>query len=311
MSMTEEKLFYDLTLPNSLTGSAIRFTQASDPNPKLGLRPIMEVLTGSPYVTFTGAGEGNPDFTFMSKDLQTTVDMFVAAYGVNPAHGFCFAPFTGNGDVGYKAMLAGSTHTSPLTAAHDIHRFENPLVYLQGFSAQQNGDVSARLRMCPQWATVTDSPKTLLTGQMLNSVLPTTVSIFTMGPVKVNGSFVTGLKASDISFELGVQEHHAGGGQWPSMIYGQTLIARVNLSSKTASYLATSVEAITSLSVYFAQRKGNSATQCWGAGENKHIKFTASAGCKITDALTGGAATAPIALNIAGAFTLASNQQIT
>ena len=145
MTMLEEKLFYDLTLPTSLTGSAIRFSQATDPNPKTGVQQIMEMISGNPYITWTGVGSGTPDFPFATKDLETLITMLVAARTANNANGYLLADFTGDADVGYQKMYAGSTRYPAASTVHDIHRYMDPMVYVQGFQANQDGDVSARV----------------------------------------------------------------------------------------------------------------------------------------------------------------------
>jgi hypothetical protein len=311
MSMLEEKLFYDLTLPTSLTGSAIRFTQCTDPNPKFGATPIAEVLTGSPYVEWTGVGSAEPDFTFSTKDLTTLFTMLVAARTADNAKGFMIADFTGNGDVGYQAMKGGSSREDPLSLLHDVHRFMNPVLYLQGLSANQDGDAAARVRMCPKWDGSTTDPKVLLTLQALNASRPSAVSMYTLGPVKLNGSWITGEQSTDLTFDLGWKAQRASGRPYPTLQYAKTLITRLGISTKTAAYLSSLITPITALSVYFIQRKENASPGFWPDADSKHIKITATGGCSIADSLTGGEATAPLSLIIKGAVTISVNSAIT
>lgn len=310
MSMQEVFAAYDLTLPNTVTGAAVRITQLTDPHPKAGARPIVETVSGSPYASFTGVGEQNPDFTFATKDLATLLSVFVAAYNTSATTGYLLASFTGNGDVGYQKMLAGSTRAAPSTSVHRVHRFLNPLLYLQGISASQDGDASARVRLCPQWDG-TNPPRSVLNSQTLTSTTPAVNSIFTLGPVKLNGSFITGLQSTEVNFDLGFQEMRAGGQVFPTFLFAEKLITTVSLTTRTAGYLDNLVTSISSLAIYFRQRKPNDAAAVYGDNESKHIKITASAGAMISDAMTAGLANAPLTLNISGGISIAVDQTIT
>lgn len=306
MTMATQFVAYDLTLPG-----AVRFTQLSDPNPKYGARPIHEKVTGSPYGSFTGVGEANPDFTFATKDLFTLVTTLVAAYASSATNGYLLAPYTGNGDVGYQKMKAGSTREPPASTVHRIHRYLNPLMYLQGISAQQNGDASARMRLCPRSSDGVTSPYTILTAQALNTTIPTVTSLYTLGPVKLNGTWITGLQGTDVSFDLGFQELFAAGQQFPSFLFAENLITKLSLTSRTAEYVDTLITAISSLVVYFRRRKADDPAALETDASAKHIKITAAGGAFISDSMTGGMASAPLTLNINGAVTLAVDQAIT
>jgi hypothetical protein len=310
MSMLDEKVFYDFTLPDSLTASPIRFGQVTDPNPKAGVRQIAEIISGNPYVVFTGIGEANPDFTLATKDLHTLLSMFIAAYADDAANGFMIAHFEGDAEVGYQKMKAGSTRFAPVGTEHDIHTFLDPTIYLQGISAQQDGDAVARARVCPLWDG-TNPARQVLTGQALNTTLPDVVSLYTLGPIKLNGTWITGEQSVDVGFDLGFVERRASGQQLPTFHYARQLVPRITATTKTTGYLANVITAITSLSVYFRQRKENDASECWADNQSKHIKLTASAGSMVCDALTGSDASTQLTFNVAGAMTIAVDQQIT
>ncbi len=306
MTMGTQFVAYDLGLPGS-----VRINQLSDPNPKYGARPIHDKVTGSAYASFTGVGEANPDFTFATKDLFTLVTALVAAYASSNTNGYLIAPFTGNGDVSYQKMKAGSTREPPASTVHRIHRYLNPLLYVQGISAQQNGDAMARCRLCPRSSDGVTSPYSLVTGTAINVTDPTVTSLYTLGPIKLNGTFITGLQGTDLSFDLGFQELFAGGQQFPSFLFAETLIAKLALTSRTAEYVDSLITAISSLSVYFRRRKANDASAVEADASAKHIKITATGGAFIADSMTGAMGNVPLTLNINGAVTLAVDVAIT
>jgi hypothetical protein len=151
----------------------------------------------------------------------------------------------------------------------------------------------------------------VLASQTLNTTPPFVNSLYTLGPVKINGTFVTGLQSNDVNFDLGFQELFAGGQVLPSLLFAETLITKLGLTSRTAAYVDNLITSTTSVSIYFRRRKAVDSAAVEADAALKHIKITATGGALIADSITGSMASAPLTLNVTGAIVMASDVAIT
>jgi hypothetical protein len=113
--------------------------------------------------------------------------------------------------------------------------------------------------------------------------LPSTPAVqeaFTLGPVKINGTAVPGVKNLEIDFGLSYQSVSSDGNLYPTYRYLDTMKPRITLTLTDASNLNTftlngTAQGATASTFYF--QKLTAGGNVYAAGSAVHIKFTVNA----------------------------------
>lgn len=171
-----------------------------------GVEDVMEGDAGSPYNTFAGAMQVNPVVNFASLGLKAALDLFgVAPYSVanaNPAYFYLQA-------MEQKGLRqSGSTHRR--VVVHDAMIVPTRLTLTQDQPARIEFDCHVR------WDG-SNGPLSFGSGVALPAESDVD-SLWTLGPVNVDGSAVTGVKSVSVDFGFQVLKERSDGDALPTFI---------------------------------------------------------------------------------------------
>lgn len=230
-----------------------------------GIEDVMEGDAGSPYNTFAGAMQVNPVGSFATLGLKAALDLFgVAPYGIanaNPAY-FYWQALENKG-----LRLSGSNHRR--LAIHDGMVVPTRLTLTQDQPARLEYDVHVR------WDG-TNGPLTASGSVALPSEVDVD-SLWTLGPVNIDGLAVTGVQSVTIDFGFEVLKERSDGDAYPTFIAVGRHTPKITIETLAPYNLATAPQVgdggDSTTCIVYAQKLSRYGTRIAAATE-EHISFT-------------------------------------
>ena len=251
--------------------------------PATNLDDLMGYASGHPDPLFVANKRAKPDVSFSTPQVKTMLTLCGAGGMADLS--------AGNTDLYYKQATNLGERQSAASTVHKRFRMASGAVYWTEVSAGQDEDATLSGRICPIY-NGTNAPL-VPAGSIALAGTPSGSEFFTLGPVKVNGTELPGIKRVTISLGLTATEEAASGELYTSFCGVQQRAPVVTIETLQVDawdgygLLGT---AISSLVVYLRRRDPDGSL--YANGSSQHISFTASAG-KIVPNNVSGAGNAP------------------
>ena len=183
--MTTTTIWY----PHAIVAPTIfDLTQLEEVTPSNNFQDLTAFAASQVGPQFTGSHMASPDNRFSSPQLKSILDACVAG-----AYSVIRDLSAGNVDVEYKAGDNLNTRIADASLAHIRGRMaSNAAICWEGFSARMGQVVSLRCRIVAVMVGGND-PLVFTASNALTGVSDV-AHLYTLGPVKLNGSFLEGVQ---------------------------------------------------------------------------------------------------------------------
>lgn len=272
MSVAKSYLVHGVKFPS---GDFI--SELTNANLAVNSDDLTGIPSGHPVPLFTGSRGQRPDLTFTTHQLKTILDG-MGLNGVDLS--------AGNTELFCKLDKDLGVRNANASTVHAVYRMAGAWGYWQSISARQGQEAEINCRVVPTWdgATLPLIP----VGSVALSGTEAASQYYTLGPIKVNGTFLDSLQ--DWTLDLAYQcKEHAGDGDLYTTLAGlKEMVPAVRIAGMNVDQWATYGvlgTAVTSLSLFLRKKAANGGTVPDGTSE--HIKLTATGGLMRGDSVSG------------------------
>lgn len=269
--MSTTKVFY----PHAFyTGdSSLTLTQLMNVTPVHNYSDLSEKAPSQVAPQLTGSHQAQPDIKFTVSQLKTLLDKMIAG-------SFNCAVDLSATSV-YLEYRRGKKHGTREAKNAGNHFYGlmdyNAMLTLESLTGQQGGLLEARCRLV---SVKTDTAKPLSFVANINLVAVAQVeSFFTIGPVKINGTWLGGIESWTFDNQISYEEVLSDGDAYPSYVGVRDIRPRLTVRTRHADAIATFGEEGTALSSLnlFARKKLVSGINVADATA-QHLKLIATEG---------------------------------
>lgn len=277
------------------TGGAT-ITQISNHTPAHNYEDLTAFAAGQVGPQFTGSHQAAPSITIVSPQVKAVLDLFSGGdYGISADYS------GGNVDLEFKKGLNLAERVANNVAEHIRCRLqENCMAVWDTIECRQGQPAEITFRLIPRFDSGVGDPL-IFTNSVALSITSAFDHVFTLGPVKLNGSFLTGVESWTLENNIEERIVHSDGDPFPTYVGVDTYSPKLTLRSNNLAYMSTWGTRGTALSALslFLRKKLASGINVADATE-QHIKFTASAGTiKSRQAMVEGIKMAEITVDLA------------
>lgn len=163
---------------------------------------------GDPYPRHVGIMEASP---------------MIAMHGLSLAKTITAIPLIGTSlaatSVYLRKCAAKGIRTSG--SAHVKGLINSGLAVLRNITAEQGGVANIGFELHPQY-NGSDEPIVYTANNALGGT-PALSEVFTVGPVKINGSFIGGVQSINVDFAVDVKKDRSDGDPYPTYVYIATI----------------------------------------------------------------------------------------
>lgn len=304
MSVSTVHYTHGIVLPSATFLGAL-----SDCTPQNQLDYLVGYASGHATPLFTGIRRARPAVEFTCAQIAT-------ALGETGLTGASQA--AGNTDLYLKKATDLGNREADASLAHIRLRMSLAYLYWSQINARQGQDAEIRLRCVPTWDG-TNAP-IVAAGSLALAGTAAASEFFTLGPVKVNGSFLTGIQS--MSLDLGFEPQEAAGdGDVFTSFFGLKAINPVltleTLDASAWTSYGVGGLALSAILIYLRKKEPDQGN--YSDASTQHIKLTGTNGLVAIEQSAGAAnnehvTTVRIALrpvnSAAAALTIATGQAI-
>lgn len=270
--MTTSVVYY----PHAIIASGIMtLTQISGLQPMHDPEDLVELAAGQVGPLFTGTHQGKPGMTFRTTELKELLDAVVAG---NYSCGRDLSG--GNTDVEFKAGDNLNTREADNANLHIRARFQaNAMVTVESITARQGSLAEANVRLSSIYKSGTGNDPLVFTNTVALSVTSSIDHLFTLGPVKLNGSFIEGVEETTLDNRIEYEVVFDSGFGFPTYVAIRTYKPQLRFTARDARIMntfGTRGTALSALSLFW-RKKLLSGHQVADATA-EHIKLTATDG---------------------------------
>jgi hypothetical protein len=241
-----------------------------------GLQEIIEGGSGTLDPEFIAIGEGKPMLSFTSTALATALGIAgLGAYAITSAADWYFQRIEQGG-----TRSAGAVHKK-LTTTKGI------LVPRSIRASQGVQPATISYDLLPLSADGETAPVAITSNQSLPTI-PLVSELFTLGPVSINGAFMSGGQSMNWDFNMAEERHADDGGVWPTFagIATRTPVCAVNgFDMNALSTHGLSGLALTSFKTYF--RKIAAGSTRVASGTAQHVRLQGTGGMLLPRSASG------------------------
>jgi len=220
---------------------------------------------GSPYPTHIAPMEQRPSITFSTTELAALLTKIgVLGWTIDsPVILYCQK-------LSDTGRSAGSDHVV-LTVNAGV------VIPVQITASQgQGGEARMSARIVPTWDG-TNIPIIPSTGALAGT--PAVGSVYTVGPVKINGSWPGGVQSINVNFGITDQSMMADGEGWARNNFriGMDPIIMIDTTEATSLYTLgmAGTAAASTTAVFFTRIKGSDQSMRYAANESQHVSIAA------------------------------------
>jgi len=268
----------------------VEIVQLDSAEPNDNLNELIAHASGDPLPSFVGFMDAAPGFGFTSTQIANLLDE-VATLGVA-------VDYAGsNVDVEYREGNNAGLRQAIATTTHLRGRCGNAMLAFESLSAQQGQPATFRGRMYFRSSDGVTKPITWTDGVAITATQKVD-SVYTLGPLKLNGSFVGGGQGAEWNNRLQVEEVRGDGEPFPTYTEIDNFRTMLTYRARNTALLATYNDptAVTSLTLFLRKKLLNGYVVPDGTAE--HIALTAAAGVvKAVSAAEKGVTELQILLN--------------
>lgn len=252
------------------------FTQISGVRPMHDAEDLIELAAGQPGPQYTGTHQAKPGIPFRTTQLKDLLDLTLVAAN----HNICKDLSAGNVDLEFKAGSQLNVRLADATLQHIRARMaSNAMITWESISARQGGLAEAQVRLACIYNSATGSDPLVFTNTVALSITSAINHLFTLGPIKLNGSFIEGVQEATLDNQVEYEVVLDGGFGFPAYIAIKTYKPRLRFLARDTRVMNTYGTRGTALSAlsFFLRKKLESGHEVPDATE-EHIKFTATTG---------------------------------
>lgn len=261
-----------------LLPSASFISQLEDLTPASNTELVTGYAAGHPDPLFRAVAGQTPDVRFSTPQLALAL-AGIGLYGVDLSGG--------NTDLYYKKAVDLGVREAAASTVHKRIRATQGMMVWDQIRATHQQTATITCRMIPTYDG-TNAPFAAL-GSVALAGTPTAAEYFTLGRVKINGTFLPSVQ--EVSYSLRPQLNIVGseGEVWPTHVDVQTHDPMVTLTGKALQPwidYGLAGGAITSIVVYFRKKLKNGHNVPDGTAQ--HIALTSSDGIIVPESIRGG-----------------------
>jgi hypothetical protein len=275
---TKQFYLHGILLPGS-----VWIGELTDTTPAANVTFLDGFAAGSAVVpSFRGGQGATPDISFTSPQLKTILDQ-CGMTGLD-----CSASQI---DLFYRKAKILDTREAIASAAHLRVRAKRCLLYWTSIQAQQGQPATISCRIVPTFDGTND-PLVGLGSQAIAANL-LAEQHFTLGPVKLNGSWVDGVQGWNLDLGVQLNEKQSDGQTYPTFVGVRQHNPVLTVTTPDADYWASpgvAGTAVTALLAYL-RKKDDDATGNLTDVTASHIQFSNAenpAGLATVENSTGG-----------------------
>jgi hypothetical protein len=256
-----------------VAGAVFTLTQLDDVAPSHNFQDLTEFAAGQVGPQFTGTHLASPDNRFSSSQITSILDACVAG-----RYNVIRDLSAGNVDVEFKAGENLGTRVADASLAHLRGRMaNNAAICWEGFSARMGAVVSLRSRIVAVMVGGND-PLIFTSGVALTAASAVS-HLYTLGPVKINGSFVNAVEEVDWQNNLAYEEVASDGEGFLTYFSVRTLAPVITVRTRDLAVVTafgTKGTALTSLSQFLRKKLASGINE--PDASTVHIALTATTG---------------------------------
>lgn len=251
-------------------------TQLDAVAPMHGFEDLLEFAAGMPGPQYSGTHQGKPGLPFRTTQLKDILDLVVA--GIYN----CSRDVSGAGNVDLE-LKAGDNLNAREADANLLHiraRMQaNAMVTVESITARQGGLAEATIRVSCIYKSGTGNDPLVFTNTVALSVTSDVSHLFTLGPVKLNGTLIEGVQEWTLNNNIEYDVVYDGGFGFPAYIGIKRYSPQLSFMSRDARIINTYGTRGTALSAlsFWARKKVKSGFEVADATA-EHILFTATTG---------------------------------
>jgi len=280
--------------PNAIyIPGGITIAQLTDMTTGHNFADLTEFSAGHAVPLFTGSHSAIPDIKFSHTQIGLMLAQFAAGkYNVAREYndGTCYAEYRVGDNRGVRD---GKTNTTHVYGA----MVDNSVCFFESLKCRQGQLAEMRCRFV---ALQTDSNDPLVfTANVALGGTSTSGDLFTLGPVKINGTFLGGVESWEWNNNLEYEEVMSDGDGFLSYIGVKTARPALTIQTRHGSAIATYGNKGTALSALscFLRKKLISGINI-AAGTASHVKLGATAGTIKSRSLSGDNALCEITIDL-------------
>lgn len=202
--MSNEQAWY---LHGILTPGGTLIGGLTDVTPATNTERLIAMANGHPEPLFTGVRSQKPDVVFTSTSVGAILTLINAGGSI-----FCLDLSAGNVDLLYVKGKPQGIRYALNTTNHLRIRAAKGFLYWRTIRAQHGQEATIECRLVPVYDG-TNQPL-VPTGSIALSGTPSVVQLFTLGPVKVNGSALPGVQEWSLAAGEQTEELSGDGEIW-------------------------------------------------------------------------------------------------
>lgn len=278
----------------------ITITQLSDVQPSHNFQDLTEFAAGQVGPQFTGTHMAAPDFRFNTSQIKAILDACIAGnYEIARDIGS-----TADVYVQYKAgRNLGARMPDDNGGAGGSHLFgrmqENAMLAWESLTARQGGLVELRCRIGAIYKASTGNDPLVFTSDNDITVVSDVAHLFTLGPIKLNGSFVEGITEASLENNIVYEEESSAGDNFLTYLGIKTYRPVLRFRTRNAAVLTTygpRGTALTALSFFLRKKLLSGINIADATAEN--IGFTGETGTIKAREIQGGDAVAEVTVDL-------------
>lgn len=257
--------------------SGTPITQLTDLNLSTGIAELVVAPSGDTTPGFTGINEGRPETSFSTQQIwaviaQCATGALMQQIAADLSGGDVLVNYRRGANLGTLEAESAESHLQAL--------FEgNSLFCWSTIRASQGGLADISCRLTPIYDG-TNSPMQLASGQAIATAAVVN-ELYTLGPIKFNGSWVNGVE--DVTIESGVSVRVVAdsGTPWPTLAMVESVAPRISfttLESGIQATLGVTGTALTALLVYLRKKQAGGAVANVADATAEHIKIAVASG---------------------------------
>lgn len=269
--------------PNAIyVPGGITIAQLTDLTASHNFNDLTEFSAGHAVPLFTGSHSAVPDFKFSHTQISTMLSQFFGGkYNVAREYnsGTAYAEYRVGDNRGVRDQKSNSTHVYGAMV-------DNSVVFFESLKCRQGQLAEMRCRFV---ALQTDSNEPLVfTASVALGGTSTSGDLFTLGPVKINGTFIGGIESWEWNNNLEYEEVMSDGDGFLSYIGVKSTRPVLTIQTRHGSAIATfgnKGTALASLSCFLRKKLVSGINIA--AGTASHVKLSATAGTVKSRSLSG------------------------
>lgn len=276
--MGVNNLYY---LGGILLPSGALISQINSATPSTGTDGIVGYAAGYPTPLFRGIRAQQPDVSFASPAVGSILASIIASG--NP---YAIGLSSGSTDLFYRQGQNLGFRYADVAAQHERLRMTRGFLFWQTLAATHRQDAEITCRLIAAYDGVNAAIQQVGTGSL--SGTPAAAEFYTLGPVKLNGSWLGGEQSVSLASGLQPEQVGAAGETADSFVGGKQTddVATITFLGKPWGGLGLAGSVVSSVVIYLRRKTQDGYNVADGVAS--HIRITATSGQVLPESASGG-----------------------